>query len=462
MSDSVVSVADLLTRINTLFASSLQMGNVWIQGEVGSLTKHASGHYYFTLKDESAQISCTMWRSAVSQLRFSLEEGMKVLVQGTVSVYEKSGRMQLNVRNMKPDGIGALFLELEQRKQRLKAAGYFEESHKKRKPPYIGNIAVVTGANTAALQDVLKTIRRRWPMMEVHLYPALVQGQNAPAEIIRALRQADQGGHDAILLVRGGGSFEDLFCFSDENLVRTIYGLNTYVVSGIGHDVDWTLSDFVSDHRAVTPTAAAQWVSWDQEEIRNYLLQEQNYLINRIQQLLSQSWQQLSWLETSPYLSDPMAFFHTRQLQLESASSRLLQARNRFSSLGTSLNQKEQELCWQMEKIAQTSRTGLQLLSDRLDPALLKGRAEHQEQTLSDLRHSLEQSIKRLLKNAGSALAMQKDLLEACSPDVILKKGYARLEQDGTSVSSLKALNEAAPFTLILQDGRMEAEKVKE
>ena len=222
--DMIVPISAVVSRIKTI-VSNIEVHKVWIQGEVSNLTKHRSGHYYFSIKDNYAELSCVMFSSYVNKLTFSLEEGMKVLVKGSLNVYEQRGNLQLYVRTIKQDGMGELFLEFEKRKEMLFKQGYFEDSHKTIKPDFIENIGLITAKEGAALYDVMSTIQRRWPMLKVTLYPAYVQGSFAPASLIKQLKKADQNDHDAILIVRGGGSFEDLFCFNDVELVKTIYNV---------------------------------------------------------------------------------------------------------------------------------------------------------------------------------------------------------------------------------------------
>ena len=309
----VVSISSVIARIKNVLTQTMDLDGIWIQGEISNLTKHRSGHYYFSLKDKSGEMSCVMFSSYVSRLNFNVEEGMRVLVSGSINVYEQRGSLQLVIRQMKQDGLGDLYLEFEKRKQDLLRAGYFDESHKKAKPDYIENIGVVTGAQAAALQDVLSTIQRRWPMMKVTLYPSLVQGSLAPKSLIQSLKEADTHNHDALLIVRGGGSFEDLFCFNDVQLVKTIYSLNTYIVSGVGHEVDTTLCDLVCDHRSVTPTAAAQWVTLDQYEVMTQILKDRELLRQNMSMILNHNKLKLDSYKNHPYLKDPKSFIIEKQ-----------------------------------------------------------------------------------------------------------------------------------------------------
>ena len=322
----VVSISSVIARIKNVLTQTMDLDGIWVQGEISNLTKHRSGHYYFSLKDKSGEMSCVMFSSYVSRLNFDVQEGMRVLISGSINVYEQRGSLQLVIRQMKQDGLGNLFLEFEKRKQDLLKAGYFAEDHKKSKPEYIENIGVITGANAAALQDVLSTIQRRWPMMKVTLYPSLVQGNLAPKSLVQSLKKADLCGHDALLIVRGGGSFEDLFCFNDVELVKTIYDLNTYIVSGVGHEVDTTLCDLVCDHRSVTPTAAAQWVSIDQNEVMAKIIKDKVLLSRNMSIILDQYRSKLNLYQNHPYLKDPKSLIIEKQLKLDACNTQLEQA----------------------------------------------------------------------------------------------------------------------------------------
>lgn len=265
-----IKVSVLVNKVNAFLSSHVKLDQALVSGELSNV-KYINGHCYFDLKDDQGQLSCTLWKSNAAKLGFTLEDGMAVLVHGKLAVYEKRGQLQLSVDYVQRDGIGALAIELEKRRQYFEKLGYFNPAIKKPRPQEINRIGVVTGRTTAALQDVLKTVRNRWPMLRVHLFEAPVQGVDAPAKIVKALQQADQAGMDAILLVRGGGSFEDRFCFNDPAIVEALHVMKTYTVTGIGHEVDSSLADFTADHYAFTPTAAAQWVTPDQYEVRQTL-----------------------------------------------------------------------------------------------------------------------------------------------------------------------------------------------
>lgn len=397
----VVSISSVIARIKNVLTQTMDLDGIWIQGEISNLTKHRSGHYYFSLKDKSGEMSCVMFSSYVSRLNFNVEEGMRVLVSGSINVYEQRGSLQLVIRQMKQDGLGDLYLEFEKRKQDLLRAGYFDESHKKAKPDYIENIGVVTGAQAAALQDVLSTIQRRWPMMKVTLYPSLVQGSLAPKSLIQSLKEADTHNHDALLIVRGGGSFEDLFCFNDVQLVKTIYSLNTYIVSGVGHEVDTTLCDLVCDHRSVTPTAAAQWVTLDQYEVMTQILKDRELLRQNMSMILNHNKLKLDSYKNHPYLKDPKSFIIEKQLKLDGYNTQIEHALELELQKKNVIKNYTQQMHLRMMNIVKV-----------------------QENKLSMVPEKLRSNMQVLLQNSRHSLQKNCALLDAYSPLKVLSRGY--------------------------------------
>ena len=398
----VVSISSVIARIKNVLTQTMDLDGIWIQGEISNLTKHRSGHYYFSLKDKSGEMSCVMFSSYVSRLNFNVEEGMRVLVSGSINVYEQRGSLQLVIRQMKQDGLGDLYLEFEKRKQDLLRAGYFDESHKKAKPDYIENIGVVTGAQAAALQDVLSTIQRRWPMMKVTLYPSFVQGSFAPKSLIQSLKEADTHNHDALLIIRGGGSFEDLFCFNDVQLVKTIYSLNTYIVSGVGHEVDTTLCDLVCDHRSVTPTAAAQWVTLDQYEVMTQILKDRELLRQNMSMILNHNKIKLDSYKNHPYLKDPKSFIIEKQLKLDGYNTQIEHALELELQKKNVIKNYTQQMHLRMTNIVKV-----------------------QENKLSMVPEKLRSNMQVLLQNSRHSLQKNCALLDAYSPLKVLSRGYS-------------------------------------
>lgn len=257
--ESTWTVSDLTRYIQELFKLDYRLQDLRVEGEISNFTRARSGHLYFTLKDEIAQLKCVMWRSAAERLSLPLGEGDQIIARGRINVYEKQGVYQLYVDQITPAGRGNLALAFEELKQRLEQDGLFALEHKQEIPRFPRKIGVVTSADAAALRDILHVLERRCPMVSVLVAPTLVQGTEAPAQIIRALRWLDgRDDIDLIIVSRGGGSIEDLWAFNDEAVARAIYQARRPIVSGVGHETDFTIADFVADVRAPTPSAAAE------------------------------------------------------------------------------------------------------------------------------------------------------------------------------------------------------------
>ena len=270
-----ISVSSLVRYLKNRLDSDDKVQNVLVSGEISNYHRHSSGHLYFSIKDETATLNCVMFKSYTQSLDFEPKTGDKVILKGSVSMFEASGQIQLYVNKITLDGLGDLYAKYEQLKNKLDKKGIFDLNHKiELEKTYIDNVAVLVGDKSAAMSDIKTTFNRRWPLCNVDYYPVLVQGESAPQEIVNALIEVDKKDYDAIILARGGGSFEDLFCFNDENLVMCIYNLNTFIITGIGHEQDFTLADFVADKRAATPTASVELITPNindiKDEIDNY------------------------------------------------------------------------------------------------------------------------------------------------------------------------------------------------
>ena len=267
---TALTVTELTRRIKSVLERGF--AEVWVQGEISNSKIHTSGHFYFTLKDEGSQLSAVMWRSRVGQLLFRPSDGMKVLVRGNITVYEPRGNYQIDCLQIQPLGVGALQLAFDRLKEKLKAEGLFDESHKRPLPKYPSTIAVVTSPTGAAIHDILTVLQRRFPALEVIVAPVKVQGIGAAEEIAEAIRDLNNlPGIDLMIVGRGGGSLEDLWAFNEETVARAIYASAIPVVSAVGHEVDFSISDFVADLRAPTPSAAAELVVRERGEIIDIL-----------------------------------------------------------------------------------------------------------------------------------------------------------------------------------------------
>ncbi len=271
MDQNILTVSQLTRQIKELLESSFP--RLWVEGEISNFKRHSSGHIYFTLKDENAQISCALWKYRAGRLIFQPQNGMHVIVEGDVQVYERGGNYQLIIQQMHPAGVGSLQMAFEQLKKKLHAEGLFDEAHKKPLPAYPERIGVVTSPTGAAIRDIISVIQRRFPGIELIIYPVRVQGEGAASEIARAIGDFNAYGKVDVLIVgRGGGSLEDLWAFNEEEVARAIYASRIPVISAVGHEVDFSIADFVADRRALTPSAAAELVVRNKTEITGQLL----------------------------------------------------------------------------------------------------------------------------------------------------------------------------------------------
>jgi len=295
----VYSVSELTELIKNNLESDPRLLGVWVRGEVGTCKHHTSGHIYFTLKDGTSSIRCVMFRSFSQHLRFQPTTGLSVLAFGEVGVYARDGNYQLYVRELEPDGLGALYLALEQTKERLAKEGLFRPERKRPLPKFPRRIGLITSPVGAALQDILAVARRRFPQVEFLLAPVTVQGSCAPFEIVRAFSRLNRVKDlDVIILARGGGSKEDLWTFNDENVARAVAASRVPVVSAVGHEVDYTLADLAADVRAPTPSAAAELVLPDRRELTQELQNRARRLTEALRQQLSQRRQALRQLKS--------------------------------------------------------------------------------------------------------------------------------------------------------------------
>lgn len=340
------SVTDLTGYIRELFEIDYRLQDVEVSGEISNFTQARSGHLYFTLKDAGAQLKCVMWRSAAERLHFSPAEGDAVVAVGRISVYDAGGTYQLYADKLYPAGRGDLAIAFEKLKQHLADEGLFDPEHKKAIPVVPKKIGVVTSADAAALRDILNVLNRRYPLVSVLIAPTLVQGNEAPSQIVRALQWLDgRSDIDTIIVARGGGSVEDLWAFNDEQVVRAIFAADHPIITGVGHEVDFTIADFVADQRAPTPSAAAELAVPDIEEIIPLLDGLQMALTVEFQGFIQQKqWQIQSLLRTLASLNPQARLNNDRQRvdvltgRLDRATSRRLdQARSQLSIMQAGL-----------------------------------------------------------------------------------------------------------------------------
>lgn len=309
------TVAELTSYIQELFEIDYRLQDVLVAGEISNFTQARSGHLYFTLKDDKAQLKCVMWRSSAERLRFQPGDGDAVIAYGRISVYEAGGVYQLYAESLEPAGRGGLAVAFEQLKEKLAEEGLFDAEFKQPIPKFPQKLGIVTSADAAALRDILNVLYRRWPLVSVLIAPTLVQGKEAPPQISRAIEWLDgRNDIDTIIVARGGGSIEDLWAFNDEGVARAIFAAQQPIITGIGHETDFTISDFVSDLRAPTPSAAAELAVPDRVEVSGYLQGLQNALTAELHFIIGEKQQTVDMLTRSMrHLSPGKALDANRQ-----------------------------------------------------------------------------------------------------------------------------------------------------
>jgi exodeoxyribonuclease VII large subunit len=400
-SPTIYTVSELTAEIKDIVESGF--GEIWVEGEVSNLRVPPSGHCYFTLKDESSQIQAVLFKAQARFLDFHPEDGLSVIARGRVSVYEQRGQYQLIVAFMEPRGLGALQLAFDQLKRRLEAEGLFDPARKKPLPFLPKRIGIVTSPTGAVIRDMVTILRRRFENVEVLLYPAKVQGEGAPAEIASGITHLDsQTDVDVIVVARGGGSLEDLWAFNDETVARAVEKAKKPVISAVGHEVDFTICDFVADVRAPTPSAAAELVVRNKADLVVYLQSLRGRLVRRIQVIMGGKGDLLLSLGT--HLRDPRR--------------RLVDLRLRGDDLLS-------HLVVGMRRILQEKRTGVTSLERDLFYRSPLSRIDRLRDWLEQVRGRLGNTMGEGLKLRRRSMERSMDRLEGMSPLKILKRGYS-------------------------------------
>jgi len=397
-----LSVSSLNEQIKTLIESSFV--RVFVEGELSRITFHNSGHIYFTLKDKDSSIKGVMFKGNASKLKFRLEEGLKVLVDGAVSVYTPRGEYQINCFMIEPSGQGALALAYEQLKQKLFDKGYFDPSRKKLLPKFPSRIALITSATGAALQDMLRVANQRYRALEIDIYDVLVQGNNSAQNIVNTLHVSDTKGYDIIVLSRGGGSIEDLWSFNEEIVADAIFLAKTPIVSAVGHEIDYLISDFVADLRAPTPSAAMEMILPDTNELYQTLdAIAQNYH-NAI---------------SSKIFNASQTLLHVRKMYEQ-------------NSIEQQIKQKKAEIIQLKERFSQTIEFKMRNFFERIEP--FHSRLSHQIQTIFSQKQNRMNAI--------------RENLTANNPKNRVISGFAQISKEG-KVVSLEALHIEESFELM-------------
>jgi len=382
---NILSVDALNEQIKNLLETTFVRN--FVEGELSRVTYHNSGHIYFTLKDANASISCVMFKGNASRLKFRLEEGLKVVLEAAITVYKPRGQYQLNVLSAEPSGQGALALAFEQLKSKLQAQGYFSPEHKNELPKYIMNLGLVTSETGAALQDMLRVAESRWPLVKISLYDAVVQGERAPNSIARAIKAADKNEHDVLVVGRGGGSMEDLWGFNEEIVANVIYHCKTPIVSAVGHEIDWVISDYVADMRAPTPSAAMEMI-----------LPDKNEILMTVDTLM----QQLT---------------RTQGQRLQRIHEQIKHLHQAFSQ-----NSIENRLKMKMDEVKQIKSMFKQQMKYKLESA---------QRELNPLIEVLPRQMRTVLQAKKQKLMQLESSFSSQNPKLKNKKGFAQVSQEG-------------------------------
>lgn len=409
-----LTVTDINNYIKNIVDGDFFLSNVTLKGEISNLKFHTRGHLYFSLKDENSKINAVMFNYKNLGLNFIPKDGMNVIVKGKVSVFTTGGSYQITVSNMKEDGIGNLYILFEELKRRLEREGLFSPEHKKKLPRIPKKVGVITASTGAAVKDIISTINRRFPLTEIILFPTLVQGVGAKENIVKMINKANESDVDVIILGRGGGSIEDLWAFNEEIVARAIYNSNKPIVSAVGHEIDFTISDFVSDMRAPTPTGAAELVVPSKVEIQSYLNDYKGRIISVINKKIKSYNDTFSKLKSTYILKNPISMYEIDEQKLD----------NMLEKLGSIMTYK-----------LEREKSKLNNLSKMISPNMLN-RLDKEKIKLENIETKL-------------------NLL---NPENILKKGYTLTLVEGKIVKSINSVKKGSIIDTKFSDGIIKSE----
>ncbi|MCG7345170.1 exodeoxyribonuclease VII large subunit [Sporosarcina sp. ACRSL] len=436
--NTYLSVHSLTKYIKRKFEADPYLRNVFVKGELSNVKIHPSGHIYFTLKDDKSRIQSAMFRSAAGSLKFKPEEGMNVLITGDVNVYESSGQYQLYVQTMQPDGIGSLYLAYEQLKTALAKEGLFDARWKQRLPALPKKIGVITAQSGAAIRDICSTLQRRYPLAEIYLFPAIVQGPQAAPSIVRALELAESHGSiDVLILGRGGGSIEDLWAFNEETVARAIFSCRIPIISAVGHETDTTIADFVADMRAPTPTAAAELAVPSKEELFERILERKRSIYMSFANQIKHERKRLTTYQQSYPLQFPERLYRPFTEKLSGLDERLHRSRNELTASRKADHDRLTRMLSfysPIQRIKDENRN-LLVLSERLTRAAQNELRNRNEQFNSTIR-----------------------MLKALNPLEVMDRGFAIVYKAGNVTNSVDGLKIGETLKVRLQDGTVETE----
>ena len=434
MNREYISISDINRIIKFTIDNNESLRSVYIKGEISNLKFHSRGHLYFSLKDESSKINAVMFNYN-RYLNFVPKDGDSVLVHGKVSVYEATGSYQIYVDDMLQDGLGNLYQLFEELKKKLSSEGLFNTEHKKKINRLPRKIGVITAPTGAAVRDVISTINKRYPLVEIYVFPTLVQGEDASKNIVRMIELANTYPLDTIILGRGGGSIEDLWAFNEEIVARAIYKSKIPIISGVGHEIDYTISDFVADLRAPTPTGAAILATSDKEDILKYLKTTKERVNNAILNRLYSYNELIKKYKSNYILNNPMRLYDIKEQKLDIL----------YDRINTNIRIKLDN----SYKIIDKYKSNYILNNPRV-------LYENKFDKLSSLSTDINSSIKRIIENNGKRLDTLKIKLELLNPKNVLDKGYSILYKDGKIVKNTKDIVLDDNLNVIISDGNID------
>ncbi len=434
------TITALNRAIKNMFDEKEQLRHIYLKGEISNFKHHSRGHLYFTLKDENSRISAVMFATQAKNITFEPEDGMKVLVCGRVTVYEANGGYQIYVEEMSLDGIGNLYLEYEKLKKKLEEEGLFKKEFKKLIPRFPKRIGIITAPTGAAIRDILSTIKRRYPICETILFPALVQGVGAKESIVEQLNRAQDFDLDVIICGRGGGSIEDLWAFNEEIVARAIFASKIPIISAVGHEVDFTIADFVADLRAPTPTGAAEMAVPNLVDLNNLLNQYSIRGNEAINNTIRISNRKLDELKNHYILRNPLSLYEIKEQRLDTL----------FDSLNKIINTKLVEYNIRLNNIK-----GNYILRNPL------GGYEVKKEIINNYRDTLNKNIKSMIEKNEYNYQILFNKLELLNPLNVLSKGYSLVTKDKVVISDSKKVKKGDNIAIRLAKGSIKAE-VKE
>lgn len=460
MQDKYISVSQLTKYIKYKIDNDVHLQEVFLKGEISNFKAHTRGHFYFTLKDEGSRINAIMFASATRNIKFTPQDGMKVLVTGKISVFEANGGYQIYVEDMLEDGVGNLYIAFEQLKKKLESEGLFDSRYKKKIPKIPRRVGVVTAPTGAAIKDIISTIKRRWPLCEVLLFPSLVQGEDAKDDIVMQIKKAEEFDIDTLIVGRGGGSIEDLWPFNEEVVARAIFACPIPVISAVGHEIDFTIADFVADLRAPTPTGAAEMAVPQMSDVANYLNQLKIRLNKTMQNQILKDKQMLESIKNKYIFTNPLSIYQTKEMLFDSIIDRLkfsyqnnlLKYQNRLKEIRASYILTNPESIFKDRKII------INDLKNRLDYSMRSTIHIKEKQLLVIKSSYILQNPYKLLDKKSNKLLNLISKLEPLSPLKTIERGFGIVKSSDKVITSIKDINKKDVIEVTLKDGTFNAE----